>query len=232
MKIKGAEISKILPNILKYKMMRNPDTSKLFISNLSSQIMNRKLPTINANETSNQSSISIHCQSEYEKNILNNNNIQINDAEKNTNEQNIQRQIFRKKLNHQRKSQIFLTRTKSKISEFNSNISKEVSIINNTFINNSKFIRESNNNMSSIFLRQPNNIGESIIINENNISSFNRNKNMDIYANALNSERQLLGDKRQKLLKIKKSVMLKKNRIYHEQKNKLKAMVNIYNFAD
>ena len=151
MKIKSAEISKILPNILKYKMMRNPDTSKLFISNLSSQIMNRKLPTINANETSNQSSISIHCQSEYEKNILNNNNIQITDAEKNTNEQNYQRQIFRKKLNHQRKSQIFLTRTKSKISEFNSNISKEVSIINNTFINNSKFIRESNNNMSSIF---------------------------------------------------------------------------------
>ena len=232
MKIKGAEISKILPNILKYKMMRNPDTSKLFISNLSSQIMNRKLPTINANETSNQSSISIHCQSEYEKNILNNNNIQITDAEKNTNEQNYQRQIFRKKLNHQRKSQIFLTRTKSKISEFNSNISKEVSIINNTFINNSKFIRESNNNMSSIFLRQPNNIGESIIINENNISSFNRNKNMDIYANALNSERQLLGDKRQKLLKIKKSVMLKKNRMYHEQKNKLKAMVNIYKFDD
>ena len=233
MKIKGAEISKILPNILKYKMMRNPDTSKLFISNLSSQIMNRKLPTINANETSNQSSISIHCQSEYEKNILNNNNIQINDAEKNTNEQNIQRQIFRKKLNHQRKSQIFLTRTNSKISEFNSNISKEVSIINNTFINNSKFIRENNiNNMSSIFLRQPNNIGESIIINENNLSSINRNKNMDIYANALNSERQLLGDKRQKLLKIKKSVMLKKNRIYHEQKNKLKAMVNIYKFDD
>ena len=233
MKIKGAEISKILPNILKYKMMRNPDTSKLFISNLNSQIMNRKLPTINANETSNQSSISIHCQSEYEKNILNNNNIQINDAEKNTNEQNIQRQIFRKKLNHQRKSQIFLTRTKSKISEFNSNISKEVSIINNTFINNSKFIRENNiNNMSSIFLRQPNNIGESIIINENNLSSINRNKNMDIYANALNSERQLLGDKRQKLLKIKKSVMLKKNRIYHEQKNKLKAMVNIYKFDD
>ena len=233
MKIKSTEISKILPNILKYKMMRNPDTSKLFISNLSSQIMNRKLPTINANETSNQSSISIHCQSEYEKNILNNNNIQITDAEKNTNEQNYQRQIFRKKLNHQRKSQIFLTRTKSKISEFNSNISKEVSIINNTFINNSKFIRENNiNNMSSIFLRQPNNIGESIIINENNISSFNRNKNMDIYANALNSERQLLGDKRQKLLKIKKSVMLKKNRIYHEQKNKLKAMVNIYKFDD
>ena len=232
MKIKSTEISKILPNILKYKMMRNPDTSKLFISNLSSQIMNRKLPTINANETSNQSSISIHCQSEYEKNILNNNNIQITDAEKNTNEQNYQRQIFRKKLNHQRKSQIFLTRTKSKISEFNSNISKEVSIINNTFINNSKFIRESNNNMSSIFLRQPNNIGESIIINENNISSFNRNKNMDIYANTLNSERQLLGDKRQKLLKIKKSVMLKKNRIYHEQKNKLKAMVNIYKFDD
>ncbi len=232
MKIKSTEISKILPNILKYKMIRNPDTSKLFISNLSSQIMNRKLPTINANETSNQSSISIHCQSEYEKNILNNNNIQITDVEKNTNEQNYQRQIFRKKLNHQRKSQIFLTRTKSKISEFNSNISKEVSIINNTFINNSKFIRESNNNMSSIFLRQPNNIGESIIINENNISSFNRNKNMDIYANALNSERQLLGDKRQKLLKIKKSVMLKKNRIYHEQKNKLKAMVNIYKFDD
>ena len=232
MKIKSTEISKILPNILKYKMMRNPDTSKLFISNLSSQIMNRKLPTINANETSNQSSISIHCQSEYEKNILNNNNIQITDAEKNTNEQNYQRQIFRKKLNHQRKSQIFLTRTNSKISEFNSNISKEVSIINNTFINNSKFIRESNNNMSSIFLRQPNNIGESIIINENNISSINRNKNMDIYANALNSERQLLGDKRQKLLKIKKSVMLKKNRIYHEQKNKLKAMVNIYKFDD
>ena len=232
MKIKSTEISKILPNILKYKMMRNPDTSKLFISNLSSQIMNRKLPTINANETSNQSSISIHCQSEYEKNILNNNNIQITDAEKNTNEQNYQRQIFRKKLNHQRKSQIFLTRTKSKISEFNSNISKEVSIINNTFINNSKFIRESNNNMSSIFLRQPNNIGESIIINENNISSINRNKNMDIYANALNSERQLLGDKRQKLLKIKKSVMLKKNRMYHEQKNKLKAMVNIYKFDD
>ena len=233
MKIKSTEISKILPNILKYKMMRNPDTSKLFISNLSSQIMNRKLPTINANETSNQSSISIHCQSEYEKNILNNNNnIQITDAEKNTNEQNYQRQIFRKKLNHQRKSQIFLTRTNSKISEFNSNISKEVSIINNTFINNSKFIRESNNNMSSIFLRQPNNIGESIIINENNISSFNRNKNMDIYANTLNSERQLLGDKRQKLLKIKKSVMLKKNRIYHEQKNKLKAMVNIYKFDD
>ena len=233
MKIKSAEISKILPNILKYKMMRNPDTSKLFISNLNSQIMNRKLPTINANETSNQSSISIHCQSEYEKNILNNNNIQITDAEKNTNEQNIQRQIFRKKLNHQRKSQIFLTRTKSKISEFNSNISKEVSIINNTFINNSKFIRENNiNNMSSIFLRQPNNIGESIIINENNLSSINRNKNMDIYANALNSERQLLGDKRQKLLKIKKSVMLKKNRMYHEQKNKLKAMVNIYKFDD
>lgn len=233
MKIKGAEISKILPNILKYKMMRNPDTSKLFISNLNSQIMNRKLPTINANETSNQSSISIHCQSEYEKNILNNNNIQITDAEKNTNEQNIQRQIFRKKLNHQRKSQIFLTRTNSKISEFNSNISKEVSIINNTFINNSKFIRENNiNNMSSIFLRQPNNIGESIIINENNLSSINRNKNMDIYANALNSERQLLGDKRQKLLKIKKSVMLKKNRMYHEQKNKLKAMVNIYKFDD
>ena len=233
MKIKSTEISKILPNILKYKMMRNPDTSKLFISNLSSQIMNRKLPTINANETSNQSSISIHCQSEYEKNILNNNNnIQITDAEKNTNEQNYQRQIFRKKLNHQRKSQIFLTRTNSKISEFNSNISKEVSIINNTFINNSKFIRESNNNMSSIFLRQPNNIGESIIINENNISSINRNKNMDIYANALNSERQLLGDKRQKLLKIKKSVMLKKNRMYHEQKNKLKAMVNIYKFDD
>ena len=232
MKIKSTEISKILPNILKYKMMRNPDTSKLFISHLSSQIMNRKLPTINANETSNQSSISIHCQSEYEKNILNNNNIQITDAEKNTNEQNYQRQIFRKKLNHQRKSQIFLTRTNSKISEFNSNISKEVSIINNTFINNSKFIRESNNNMSSIFLRQPNNIGESIIINENNISSINRNKNMDIYANTLNSERQLLGDKRQKLLKIKKSVMLKKNRIYHEQKNKLKAMVNIYKFDD
>ena len=232
MKIKGAEISKILPNILKYKMMRNPDTSKLFISNLNSQIMNRKLPTINANETSNQSSISIHCQSEYEKNILNNNNIQITDAEKNTNEQNIQRQIFRKKLNHQRKSQIFLTRTKSKISEFNSNISKEVSIINSTFINNSKFIRENKNNMSSIFLRQPNNIGESIIINENNLSSINRNKNMDIYANALNSERQLLGDKRQKLLKIKKSVMLKKNRMYHEQKNKLKAMVNIYKFDD
>ena len=233
MKIKSTEISKILPNILKYKMMRNPDTSKLFISNLSSQIMNRKLPTINANETSNQSSISIHCQSEYEKNILNNNNnIQITDAEKNTNEQNYQRQIFRKKLNHQRKSQIFLTRTNSKISEFNSNISKEVSIINSTLLNNSKFIRENKNNMSSIFLRQPNNIGESIIINENNISSFNRNKNMDIYANTLNSERQLLGDKRQKLLKIKKSVMLKKNRIYHEQKNKLKAMVNIYKFDD
>ena len=86
--------------------------------------------------------------------------------------------------------------------------------------------------MSSIFLRQPNNIGESIIINENNISSINRNKNMYIYANALNSERQLLGDKRQKLLKIKKRVMLKKNRIYHEQKNKLKAMVNIYKFDD
>ena len=233
MKIKSTEISKILPNILKYKMIRNPDTSKLFISNLSSQIMNRKLPTINANETSNQSSISIQCQSEYEKNILNNNNnIQITDAEKNTNEQNYQRQIFRKKLNHQRKSQIFLTRTNSKISEFNSNISKEVSIINSTFINNSKFIRENKNNMSSIFLRQPNNIGESIIINENNISSFNRNKNMDIYANTLNSERQLLGDKRQKLLKIKKSVMLKKNRMYHEQKNKLKAMVNIYKFDD
>ena len=232
MKIKSTEISKILPNILKYKMMRNPDTSKLFISNLSSQIMNRKLPTINVNETSNQSSISIHCQSEYEKNILNNNNIQITDAEKNTNEQNYQRQIFRKKLNHQRKSQIFLTRTNSKISEFNSNISKEVSIINSTLLNNSKFIRENKNNMSSIFLRQPNNIGESIIINENNISSFNRNKNMDIYANTLNSERQLLGDKRQKLLKIKKSVMLKKNRMYHEQKNKLKAMVNIYKFDD
>ena len=52
----SSAIAKILPNIQKYKLLKNPDTSKLFISNLNPQIMNKKLPTINLNETSSQSS--------------------------------------------------------------------------------------------------------------------------------------------------------------------------------
>lgn len=224
----SSEIAKILPNIQKYKIIRNPDTSKLFISNLNPQIMNKKLPTINLNETSSQSS-SLLYQSDYEKNIMNNNIIQT--TEKNTNEQNLEKQILYKKLNHQRKSQL-LTRTKLKNVE---NKTKDFTI-NSSILNNTKFLRESkNNSMSCIFNKKSNNIGESQLFNENNLSKGYNNYN-EINTNAQNNnsiiKKKLLGDKLQKFIKIKRNVMMKKNKIYNDQKNKLKAMVNIYNFAD
>ena len=224
----SSEIAKILPNIQKYKIIRNPDTSKLFISNLNPQIMNKKLPTINLNETSSQSS-SLLYQSDYEKNIMNNNIIQT--TEKNTNEQNLEKQILYKKLNHQRKSQL-LTRTKLKNVE---NKTKDFTI-NSSILNNTKFLRESkNNSMSCIFNKKSNNIFESQLFNENNLSKGNNNYN-EINTNAQNNnsiiKKKLLGDKLQKFIKIKRNVMMKKNKIYNDQKNKLKAMVNIYNFAD
>ena len=224
----SSEIAKILPNIQKYKIIRNPDTSKLFISNLNPQIMNKKLPTINLNETSSQSS-SLLYQSDYEKNIMNNNIIQT--TEKNTNEQNLEKQILYKKLNHQRKSQL-LTRTKLKNAEYKT---KDFTI-NSSILNNTKFLRESkNNSMSCIFNKKSNNIGESQLFNENNLSKGYNNYN-EINTNAQNNnsiiKKKLLGDKLQKFIKIKRNVMMKKNKIYNDQKNKLKAMVNIYNFAD
>ena len=175
----SSEIAKILPNIQKYKIIRNPDTSKLFISNLNPQIMNKKLPTINLNETSSQSS-SLLYQSDYEKNIMNNNIIQT--TEKNTNEQNLEKQILYKKLNHQRKSQL-LTRTKLKNVE---NKTKDFTI-NSSMLNNTKFLRESkNNSMSCIFNKKSNNIGESQLFNENNLSKGNNNYN-EINTNAQNN---------------------------------------------
>ena len=224
----SSAIAKILPNIQKYKLLKNPDTSKLFISNLNPQIMNKKLPTINLNETSSQSS-SLLYQSDYEKNLINNNLIQT--TEKNTNEQNLEKQILYKKLNHQRKSQL-LTRSKLKNLE---NKTKDFSI-NSSIHNNTKCLRESkNNSMSCIFNKKSINIGESQIFNENNTSKSKYNY-MEIHTNAHNNnsiiKKKLLGDKLQKFIKIKRNVMLKKNKMYNDQKNKLKAMVNIYNFVD
>ena len=180
------------------------------------------------NETSSQSS-SLLYQSDYEKNIMNNNIIQT--TEKNTNEQNLEKQILYKKLNHQRKSQL-LTRTKLKNVE---NKTKDFTI-NSSILNNTKFLRESkNNSMSCIFNKKSNNIGESQLFNENNLSKGYNNYN-EINTNAQNNnsiiKKKLLGDKLQKFIKIKRNVMMKKNKIYNDQKNKLKAMVNIYNFAD
>ena len=224
----SSELAKILPNIQKYKIVKNPDTSKLFISNLNPQIMNKKLPLINMNETSSQSS-SLLYQSDYEKNILNNNIIQT--TEKNTNEQNLEKQILYKKLNHQRKSQL-LTKNNQKNCE---NKTKDYTI-NSSMLNNIKFLRESkNNSMSCIFYRKSNNIGESQLFYENNISK-GKNNYMEIYTNAQNNnssiKKKLIGDELQKFIKIKRNVMLKKNKMYNDQKNKLKAMVNIYNFVD
>ena len=219
-------IAKLLPNIQKYKVVKNPDPSKLFISNLNYQLMNKKLPSINMNETSSQSS-SMLCQSDYEKNILNNN---IQTTERNTNEKNLEKQILYKKLNHQRKSQLFLNKSQQKNID---NKTKDYPI-NNSILNNTKFFRENKNkSMSSIFLGKNNNIG---LINENNISNIGKNNYMEIFTNIQNNneikKRKLLGEKLQKFIKIKRNVMVKKNKIYNEQKNKLKAMVNIYNFVD
>lgn len=226
MQIKRSLIAKLLPNIQKYKVVKNPDPSKLFISNLNYQLMNKKLPSINMNETSSQSSSMLY-QSDYEKNILNNN---IQTTERNTNEKNLEKQILYKKLNHQRKSQLFLNKSQQKNID---NKTKDYSI-NNSILNNTKFFRENKNkSMSSIFLGKNNNIG---LIKENNISNIGKNNYMEIFTNFQNNneikKRKLLGEKLQKFIKIKRNVMVKKNKIYNEQKNKLKAMVNIYNFVD
>ena len=226
MQIKSSLIAKLLPNIQKYKVVKNPDPSKLFISNLNYQLMNKKLPSINMNETSSQSSSMLY-QSDYEKNILNNN---IQTTERNTNEKNLEKQILYKKLNHQRKSQLFLNKSQQKNID---NKTKDYSI-NNSILNNTKFFRENKNkSMSSIFLGKNNNIG---LIKENNISNIGKNNYMEIFTNIQNNneikKRKLLGEKLQKFIKIKRNVMVKKNKIYNEQKNKLKAMVNIYNFVD
>ena len=92
---------------------------------------------------------------------------------------------------------------------------------NSSILNNTKFLRESkNNSMSCIFNKKSNNIVESQLFNENNLSKGYNNYN-EINTNAQNNnsiiKKKLLGDKLQKFIKINRNVMLKKNKIYNDQ---------------
>ena len=231
--IKKSEISTILPNLVKInKNGKNTDNNS-YILNESSFVV-RKLPNLNINDLSNQSI--------YEKNNINNES-QLPKIEKDVH-YNLKKQIFYKKISHHMKNKVHLTASRALQNYFNK--SRETSI-NSSYHSNTKYFKDSKiSNISCIPLRNSNIRGESNYIenessdkkNEINLSSVLltkskfKNEFPFLAFNPTNHKKKLIGDKLQNFINIKKKLMLKKNKIYKEQKDKLKLMVNNYSIEE
>ena len=231
--VKKSEISKILPSLIKKK------TSSKIIDNSylnnDTLYLSKKLPTLsnynNNNESSNQASSIINI-AEYEKNIFNNKS-QLSGIEKRDKYTKLKSQLFYNKLNQKRRVKLFLTR--AKLNNFNKSGDNS---FNNSSYNNSYHLKESNrfSNLSCIPLRNSNfesRIIEDDSLNENNISTFIsksrlNNQSALLPLNLMNNQKKLIKNKLQNFINIKKKLIIKKNKIYKDQKDKIKSMINNY----
>ena len=224
--IKKSEISRILPDVIK-RIKSQKTTENSYLLNNESSFVYKKLPILNINESSNQS--------DNEKNF-NNDKGQLPKIE-NDKCHNLKKQLFYKKLNNNKKPKVFLTASRAKQNYFNK--SRENSI-NSSYNSNSKYFKDSvTSNLSCIPLKKSNYIESRILEdessdkkNEINLStilnkSLLNNQSALLPLNALNNKKKLISDRLQNFINIKKNLMLKKNKIYKDQKDRLKIMVNI-----
>ena len=237
MLIKKAEISKVLPNLIKVKDVKKKENI-ILINN--SHFIPKIFPLLNSHDTSSISSR--YDQSEYEKNILNNKS-QLSTVEKCENIQKLKKIFLYKKLsNHKRK--LFITSSRTKTNDLNLNKSKDNSI-NSSYNNISKYFRESkNSNLSSLPLKKSNyNEEPKIIINAPNekktilsssvtITINNESNILTNFPVIKSNEKKLIGDKLRKFMNIKKNLLIKKSKIYKSQKDKLQSMLNSYVIED
>jgi hypothetical protein len=223
--IKKSEISRILPDVVK-RFQNGKSTENSYLLNNESSFVYKKLPTLHINESSNKS--------DNEKNFLNDKG-QLPKVEKDKSN-NLKKLLFYKKLNPI-KHKVFLTSSRAKQNYFNK--SRENSI-NSSYNSNSKYFKDSvTSNLSCIPLKKSNYIESRILEdessdkkNEINLStilnkSLLNNQSALLPFNAINNKRKLLSNRLQNFINIKKNLMLKKNKIYKDQKDRLKIMVNI-----
>ena len=223
--IKKSEISRILPDVVK-RFQNGKSTENSYLLNNESSFVYNKLPTLHINESSNKS--------DNEKNFLNDKG-QLPKVEKDKSN-NLKKLLFYKKLNP-KNHKVFLTSSRAKQNYFNK--SRENSI-NSSFNNNSKYFKDSvTSNLSCIPLKKSNYIDSKILEdessdkkNEINLSSILNKSQLNNQSaifplKPINDKKKSLSDKLQNFINIKKNLMLKKNKMYKEQKDRLKLIVNI-----
>lgn len=227
--IKKAEISKLLPR-LENGIKRSKIIDNLSISNDSS-IQYNKLPSLNLNDilSEKHNKYDNLNQSNFEKNNLNINTERSSIGQKNK-YNNLKKQIFQKKLSP-RQSNLFITSSKIKINNLNFNFSRDNSI------NSSYYKKESKNSNNSCMpcVNKENIFDEDISDKQSYYIYpyfFNQNKQSSTQSllpfNSILNQRKLIGEKQQRLINIKKKLLLKNNKIYKEQKQKMSSMVNNY----
>ena len=208
------------------RFQNGKSTENSYLLNNESSFVYKKLPTLHINESSNKS--------DNEKNFLNDKG-QLPKVEKDKSN-NLKKLLFYKKLNP-KKHKVFLTSSRAKQNYFNK--SRENSI-NSSFNNNSKYFKDSvTSNLSCIPLKKSNYFDSKILEdessdkkNEINLSSILNKSQLNNQSaifplKPINDKKKSLSDKLQNFINIKKNLMLKKNKMYKEQKDRLKLIVNI-----
>ena len=227
--IKKSEISRILPNLIK-KAKAEKSLERSYINN-GPFSMYKKLPTVNNYETSDQSSTLINI-SEYERNFFNDKG-RLPMIEKNEKLPDLKKHMFYQKLNHNKKK-LYLTSSRAKLNHLTK--SRENSV-NSSLYDNSKTLKDSKiSHMSSIPLRKSNFIIEPRLLEDDSDERktggrFN-NQSALFPLKQINNKKKIIGGKLQNFIKIKKKLIIKKNKIYKDQKDRLKLMVNNFTIEE